>query len=190
MYYKNIFSLKFKLVVAITATNILIFQPSLKAVKLADGTVAFNRGPDLVNVMTTFSQARAWGAKYYFTLQVAPDSDEPLGKIIIQQRQGQETIKFTLNDTLAFKGNHRQKGEKIPLANVELTEDNSITIVFETPISPGTLLTVGLIPQENPQNGGVYLFGVTAFPAGEKAQGLYLGVGRLHFYDNSDGNLF
>jgi len=45
-------------------------------------------------------------------------------------------------------------------------------------------VTIGVKPRRNPDFGGVYLFGVTAFPAGEKSRGLYLGAGRLHFFEN------
>lgn len=183
---KNIFSL----VVGISAVTVLNLQVPGLAVKLPDGTAAFSKGPDLIDVVTTFSQARVWGAKYYFTLKVPENSDEPLGKVVIQQRQGQDTIDFTLNQTVAFYGNHRDKGKNIPLATVVRNDDNSIAVVFDTPVSAGTLLTIGLFPRQNPDSGGVYLFGVTAFPAGEKAQGLYLGAGRLQFYDNFDSPLF
>lgn len=177
----------FTLALSISAVSVLSFQIPSLGVKLPDGTAAFNKGPDLVDVFSTFSQVRVWGAKYYFTLKVPETSDEPLGKVVIQQRQGQDTIEFTLNQTIAFNGTHNDKGQKIPLASVVRNDDNSIAVVFETPVSPGSLLTIGLFPKKNPDFGGVYLFGVTAFPAGEKAQGLYLGVGRLQFYDNSDG---
>lgn len=65
-----------------------------------------------------------------------------------------------------------------------------ITAEFATPIPPGTTVTVGLKPRKNPQYDGVYLFGVTAFPAGETVQELYLGVRRLHFYDRRNDSDF
>ena len=61
-------------------------------------------------------------------------------------------------------------------------ETNSMTITFNPPISPGTTITVGLKPFQNPSVAGTYLFGVTVFPEGAIAQSMYLGVGRLHFY--------
>jgi hypothetical protein len=33
----------------------------------------------------------------------------------------------------------------------------------------------------NPQFDGVYLYTITAYPAGEKVRGQYLGFGRFHF---------
>nr|WP_199755917.1 DUF2808 domain-containing protein [Chroococcidiopsis cubana] len=47
-------------------------------------------------------------------------------------------------------------------------------------MSPGTTVTVALRAKRNP-SGGIYLFGVTAFPTGEKSSGQFLGYGRLHF---------
>ncbi|HEY9294790.1 MAG TPA: DUF2808 domain-containing protein [Phormidium sp.] len=47
---------------------------------------------------------------------------------------------------------------------------------------------MALDPVRNPCFSGVYLFGVTAFPQGEKAHGQFLGFGRFHFYDRR--NLF
>ncbi len=51
-------------------------------------------------------------------------------------------------------------------------------------MSPGTKITIGLKAQQNPQRGGVYLFGVTAFAIGEKPHGQFLGFGRLQFYQH------
>lgn len=36
---------------------------------------------------------------------------------------------------------------------------------------------------------GVYLFGVTAFPAGEKSHGQFIGFGRLHFYNDGGSDI-
>ncbi|MGB3138815.1 MAG: DUF2808 domain-containing protein [Nodosilinea sp.] len=44
-------------------------------------------------------------------------------------------------------------------------------------------VTVTLQTPRNPW-GGVYLFGVTGYPAGDSGVGQPLGYGRIHIYDN------
>jgi hypothetical protein len=61
---------------------------------------------------------------------------------------------------------------------------NQVTIAFDPPIAPGQTVTVSLQAHRNPQQGGVYLFGVTAFPMGERNSGLFLGCGRVNIFDN------
>lgn len=39
--------------------------------------------------------------------------------------------------------------------------------------------------KRNPSRGGTYWFGVTAYPVGEQANGIFLGHRQLTFYDNS-----
>ena len=63
------------------------------------------------------------------------------------------------------------------------TNPNDVTFVFDEPVQPGETVTVRVKAKRNPRVGGIYLFGVTAFPeGGEDSPGLYLGSGRLHFY--------
>ena len=155
----------------------------------SSGRVAFDKSPLLRNAVTTFSGVRVWGAKYYFTIELPADAGEPLQKVVIAQRQGADDISFRLDKTFAFNGTHRRKQEKLALQNVSQDEETeAITVIFTNPIPPGTTFTVGLIPKRNPDFGGVYLFGVTAFPWGEKPDGLYLGAGRLQFFQGDDGS--
>ncbi len=60
----------------------------------------------------------------------------------------------------------------------------AIRIAFDPPIAPGQTVTVSLQADRNPLQGGVYLFGVTAFPMGESNSGLFLGYGRVNIFDN------
>ncbi len=165
-----------------------IAAPSIQAVQLADGTVSFEKSPRLIEATTTFKETDVWGATYYFTLEVPEDAGEPLGQVTINQRQGFEDIDFDLDDSRAFEGTRWNKGERLTLKEVtEDKETKTISATFDPPVMPGKTVTIGLRSVRNPGTGGVYLFGVTAFPVGEKPYGLYLGVGRLHFYD--DGSL-
>ena len=171
----------------IATTSLVLYFTGLRAdfsqaVELADGTVSFEKPPLLIGGITTFRGVRMWGAKYYFTLFLPENAGEPLKKVTISQRQGAETILFRTSDTLAFQGTPRKKGEKLTVAEViHNRETETVAVSFEPPIAPGTTFTIGLIPRRNPDFGGIYLFGVTAFPAGEKPYGLYLGAVRLSF---------
>ena len=160
-----------------------ISVPSTEAVQLADGTVSFEKSPRLINAVTTFNAVRVWSAKYYFTIYLPDNAGEPLEQVTIQQRQGVEDIRFQLEKTFAFEGTHRDKGERLTLQAVSKDEQtNTISVTFDPPIPPGQTFTIGLKPRRNPRYSGIYLFGITAFPAGEKPRSLYLGVGRLQFY--------
>ena len=159
------------------------------AVQLADGTVAFAHPPKLLDAITTFRAARAWGAKYYFTLFLPETAEETVQKITVNLRQGADKINYQLDKTIAAVGTARDRTAEIAIADTSFdAETETVTVIFAEPISPGTTFTVGLRPERNPDLGGTYLFGVTAFPTGEKSQGIYLGSGRLQFDDSSDGN--
>lgn len=154
-----------------------------QAVKLGDGTVAFVQPPDLIKATTTFNSVNVWGATYYFTVNVPKQAGESLGKLTIVQREGGENIRYDLEDSRAFEGTRGDRGAKLQLG--EVTRDRktrTVEVNFNPPIPPGRTITIGLRPVRNPMYSGVYLFGVTAFPAGEKSRGQFIGFGRLHFY--------
>lgn len=154
-------------------------------------TAYFTKAPRLLGASVTHNSVQARGAKYYFNLQLPQDAGTNLQQITIAQRQGQETIDFRLDETVAYIGTNRDKKAQIAIANVGQDEETGeITIILEKPVSPGTTFTVGLKPRKNPFYDGVYLFGVTAFPQGNNPQSLYLGVGRLHFYRGNDDGFF
>jgi hypothetical protein len=158
------------------------------AKELYDGTTIFEKSPRLVDAITTYNTIYVWNATYYFTIALPENAGEPLQKVTIAQRQGSEDIKFYLDETVAYEGTADDKGKQISIAKVDFDRNsNAITAIFAEPVSPGKFVTVGFKPKRNPQYEGIYLFGVTVFPRGDKPQGLYLGVGRLHFY-GSDNN--
>ncbi|MBD2488530.1 DUF2808 domain-containing protein [Aulosira sp. FACHB-615] len=157
------------------------------AIQLQDGTVYFAQPPRLVNTVTTYNEIYAWGATYYFTISLPENAGEPLQSLAINQHEGVDNITFDLNDSVAFEGKPSGKGQKVALQTV--TGDRktrTITLTFDPPVSPGKTITIGLKPWQNPRSSGVYLFGVTAFPTGEKSHGQFLGYGRLHFYNSGD----
>ena len=160
-----------------------------QAVQLADGTVAFAHPPKLIDTITTFRSVRARGAKYYFTMFLPETAEESVQKITINLRQGGDDIEYKLDKTIAAVGTARDKKEEIAIAETTFNEETeTVTVIFAEPVSAGTTFTVGLRPKRNPRYGGTYQFGVTAFPAGEKSQGIFLGSARLQFDDTDDGN--
>ncbi|MEW6494991.1 MAG: DUF2808 domain-containing protein [Cyanobacteriota bacterium] len=162
-----------------------IAAPSPQAMHPAKGDVSFKTALSLIAATTTYNETHLWGAKYYFTLSLPENAGEALGKVTINQRQGFEDIRFKIKHTQAFKGTPRQKGERLTIK--EVTKDSNspaIAVTFDPPVKPGTTVTIELRPVRNPSVSGVYIFGVTAFPAVDNPYGLYLGVGRLHFYDS------
>ncbi|HEY9831064.1 MAG TPA: DUF2808 domain-containing protein [Stenomitos sp.] len=162
-----------------------IASSSTLALELANGRTSFKKALGFMGATTTYNETDVWGARYYFTLSIPENAGEALGQVSINQRQGFETIDFKLNNTQAFVGTPRNQGEQLTLKSV--TQDSqspAISVVFEPPVQPGTTVTIELRPVRNPSFSGVYIFGVTAFPAVENPYGLYLGVGRLQFYDS------
>jgi hypothetical protein len=170
--------------VAIALSSAIKF--TAQGVEAPDGTVAFESGLLLLDAHTTFDGVRVQQARYYFDLELPDDIGESLQKVIIQQRTGGDEVKFEPEETEVYLGNHRDQLQRVSaIANTD-EATATITVQFEPPIAPGNSITVGLKPKSNPDYDGIYLFGVTAYPTGKKARGMYLGAGRLHFDSNDD----
>lgn len=162
---------------------------AVSAVQLSNGTVYFNSPPRLAGAATTQNGVYAWSATYYFDLEVPENAGEPLQKVTIAQEPSGDTVRFSEKETAAFENGRR--GNRLTLG--EVTSDRktrTVTVNFNPPIQPGRKVTIALSPDRNPAYAGVYLFGVTAFPAGEKSYGQFLGFGRLHFYDSGPDGFF
>ncbi|MBD2166870.1 DUF2808 domain-containing protein [Calothrix membranacea FACHB-236] len=158
------------------------------AVQLRDGTVYFVQPPRLVEAVTTYKEVYVWGATYYFTLNLPENAGEPLQRVTINQREGVDYVRFDLKDTSAFEGTRSSEGQKLGLKDATSErKTQTTTLVFDPPVPPGRSITIALKPRQNPSVSGVYLFGVTAFPPGEKSHGQFLGFGRLTFYSNRFG---
>jgi hypothetical protein len=157
---------------------------SSPAIQLQDGTVYFVSPPRLVGAATTYNEVYVWGATYYFTLSLPENAGEPLQRVTINQREGLDYVRFDLKDSYAFEGTRSREGQKLELKDANSDrKTRTTTITFDPPVTPGKTITIALQPRYNPSVAGVYLFGVTAFPAGEKSHGQFLGFGRLHFYN-------
>ncbi|KAM3098269.1 DUF2808 domain-containing protein [Phormidesmis sp. 146-12] len=133
---------------------------------------------------STSQQSASTPSTYQFTVSLPADAGQPLKAITIAQAENLETIRFDVSNSKASTGNHYTAKSAIALASVGGQPENSkaVTIVFDQPVQPGSTVTVALEAKSNPQFGGIYEFGVTAFPEGENGLGQFLGFGRLSFY--------
>jgi hypothetical protein len=143
----------------------------------------FTNAPDLIDYATTQDSARVRGATYYFTVSLPEDAGAPLQQLTLEQREGVDFMEdYHLDETIAFEGTRSKRGEKVSVGLVSSDRKNrTITIVFDTPISPGKTVTVGLRPVFTP-SAGIYLLRVQGYPPGGKSPNLSLGVARFHFY--------
>lgn len=166
------------------------FHPPAQAVQLR-GTTYFTSPPRLVGSQSTQKYVYAWGAYYFFTLEVPPNAGEPLQRVTIAPQTSPDYIRFDLKRTEAFEGGGRS-GPKVPIQTVIYDEKTrGITVAFAPPIQPGRTITIALRAYENPSVGGVYLYGVTAYPgSGEPAYGQFLGFGRFNIYESGPDSFF
>lgn len=152
------------------------------------GQIAFSHPPRLVRA-TASQLAANTPSTYEFTLNVPADAGQPMKAVTIAQAVNLETVQFNVGQSRAFAGGRFAAGPEIPLASVggeQPTNSGAATIVFEQPVQPGTTVTVAIPVTENPSLGGVYEFGITAYPAGENNQGQFLGYRRINLYGNSN----
>ncbi|KAF3889538.1 MULTISPECIES: DUF2808 domain-containing protein [Nostocales] len=176
---RNIGSLTYTLIIILGTSLILV--PTGKAVQLDDGTVYFNEPPSLGKVETSDNTVNSKDATYFFNVNIPDIADEPLKKINLTQKKGEVNIQFNLKNVVAFQNdNHQQR-----LSLEQVTYDKktqTISIIFASPVNPGSSVTIGVQPLQNPSESGTYLFGIEAFPQGNKAHGQFLGFGRLEFF--------
>ncbi len=163
---------------------------SAQAIRLADGTTYFANPPRLMTATTTQKGANSPGARYYFTLTIPENAGEPLQKVAIAQQQGIARPRFDLSRTDAFEGTRNRPAARLSLKEVTIDpQTRGIKVTFDPPVPPGKTVTIRLYATRNPNVGGVYLYGVTAFPTGEKPHGQFLGFGRIQIYEgNNDGS--
>jgi hypothetical protein len=157
---------------------------SANALDLGNGRRAFEKSPVLIRSAATFS-ASGTPSTYQFTITVPEDAGEALKAVTISPKENAKNINFNVSQSEAFIGDSFAGGTDLSLVSVggsQINDSNEVTFVFDEPVEPGNTVTVSLEAKKNPYTGGVYLFGVTAFPEGENSSGLYLGSGRLHIY--------
>ncbi len=153
---------------------------------------SFIQPPRLLTIESSEKQVAVSRVTYFFTLNVPENAGSGLGQITINQRDGDtflRQIDYRPEDTRAFTGTASDRGTEIAVAETTNNEDTqTLTVRFAEPVPPGTTVTIALRPRRNPRMQGVYLFGVTAFPADNTANGQFLGYGRLTFYGNDSPN--
>jgi hypothetical protein len=153
-----------------------------------EGQPFFSEPPQLIRVAASQTGAYA-PSTYEFTLTVPKNAGQPLRAVTIAQAQNVETVKFDVSNSKAYLGDRLTASSTIRLASVggkQPANPGEVTIAFDQPVQPGSTVTVALAVQRNPSWGGVYEFGVTAYPAGENGLGQFLGYGRINFYGNSN----
>ena len=144
-----------------------------EALTLRNGKTYFESVPTLLDAYTTQNGVNFSGASYFFNITVPNNAGVPLKKVEIKQ--------FRAMDDVDLDFDRAEMGQEI-----SMDESRKISVVFNPPIAPGESVSIRLRPVRNPRFGGVYLFGVTAFPQGEDPHGQFLGFGRLHFYDHDN----
>jgi hypothetical protein len=165
--------------------------PTIEAVQpqanSGTGQMFFSHAPTLVRV-NALQKAAYTPSTYEFTISVPSDAGTPLQAVRIVQEENISTAKFNIGKSKAFGGERYAAGPELRLASVGGAQPpaGEATIVFDQPVQPGTTVTIALDVRANPTFGGVYEFGVTAFPAGPAGEGLFLGYGRINVY--SGGN--
>lgn len=175
-------SLRRFMLLAGLVSGISPFLP-VQAIQMVDGTIYFANPPSLGEMVTTEKAVAALSATYFLSISVPPDAGEPLGRVVIQQSEGSDRVWFSANRTTAYLGDNRKN--RVTLGPVSQDpHSRAVTVTFAPPIPPGQTVTVALRPRQNPIFSGVYLFGITAYPQGEKAVGQFLGYGRLHLYNS------
>ncbi|MDS3862375.1 DUF2808 domain-containing protein [Thermosynechococcaceae cyanobacterium BACA0444] len=146
--------------------------------QFADGTVFFNQIPQFLGAKTYDPITFTFRPKYYFTLVVPATSLVPLSRVQFKQISGNSTIEFLpgLNQAL-IKGS----SSPITITQVPNTPARTNEFLLEPAIQPGQEVTLILTATRNPTVPGVYLFGVTVYPLGEKVIGNMTGTARLQF---------
>jgi hypothetical protein len=148
------------------------------------GKTYFERPPRLLGAATSQNGTYIWGATYYFTVSVPEEAGVPLQRLEIELQASPGRPFFTTSNLEAFEGRRKKPGDKIPIKDVKIDPQTQIvSVTFDPPIKPDKTLTLRIYPVRNPDTGGTYLYGVTAFPQGEQPAGQFLGFGRIRIYD-------
>jgi hypothetical protein len=154
------------------------------AVTLKDGTTYFLNPPQLVSSATSQTGTYIWGATYYFTLRLPSNAGESLQRLLIEQETGIGQPEFNARYTEVFEGDRNNLGARVPLKQATIKPGSqSLSLIFAQPVPPGKMITVRLYPVRNPNAAGSYLYGITAFPVGEKPFGQFIGFGHIRIYD-------
>jgi hypothetical protein len=150
-----------------------------------DRAVFFTQPPRLLSVTSTFNNVNA-PAIYRFTISLSQAAGNSLQRLELKQVSGSEAIQFSPQRVQISREENRRSERTL---SAQLTVDQTkqtVLVTIDPPISPGTICTFALRPVRNPSADGIYLLAVTAFPAGEHAQGYFLGFGRFQLYQSGE----
>jgi Protein of unknown function (DUF2808) len=164
-------------------------MPKMPAIQLplSNRQNFFSHPPTLIRTNALYTTPYA-PSTYEFTISLPADAGAPLKAVTIVQDQNLETIKFNPRQSKAFAGKRYAAGPEIALASIGGAQETPGTamIVFDQPVQPGSTITVAVEAEANPNWGGVYEFGVTAYPTDENGRGQFLGYGRINFHSGHD----
>lgn len=171
-----------------SATCLSLFSAHISptaAVQLGDGTTAFTSPPRLADFVTFDTAAGERYPTYYVTVNLLPEAGEPLQTLTVSLIEGRFTrLNFRTDAIRVFEGTRRDRQTAYPVASVEYDDDaQTLTIRLAEPVAPGQLITFALPLVRNPRWEGVYLYEVTAAPAGEAPRFQRVGIGRIHIYE-------
>ncbi len=141
---------------------------------------AFEKAPRLSPIFAIHTEAGG-SSTYTFTVKVSKDAGQSLQAVRVTQLDGIKSISFRNNQSRAYLGDRVAEGQSIPLVSVGGEQESGVLIPFEKPIAPGQSVTITLQVERNPSEGGIYQFGVTAYPVGDNSAGLYLGTERVNY---------
>lgn len=156
---------------------------SVLAQDLPGGMTFFSAPPQLVDSASTFDGVSIPTPKYYFTIALPANAGQGLAKVVFQRQDSPDPIEFYPDRTEAFTGDRQNLGESIAIASTTWDDGTGqLTVTFAEPVAPGQTVTLRLIPLQNPDVPGVYQFRLFAFPPGDQAQSMDMGVARFQFY--------
>lgn len=148
------------------------------------GATYFNKAPWNVELLSYYTTVWETRTEYYFSISLDPEAGASLGGLTIQQTRGVDNrFPFFVERTSAFLGRPRREGDRVPVEASFNSDARRFTLRFPEPIPPGQTVTVVLKPWNNPAFADVYMFQVTAFPAGPNPSPAPLGFGTLRIYE-------
>ncbi|NMG59316.1 DUF2808 domain-containing protein [Geitlerinema sp. P-1104] len=144
----------------------------------------FQQPPALENVSSAAQTTGSWHDTHFITIDVPEDAGTPVAELAIHLESPEVSLNYDTEATESFLGQPRDRGDSVDLSSVSHNaQEDTVHVVFDTPVAPGDSVTVGLSPERNPQLPGVYNIGVTAYSQSDRQGGEFLGYERFHLYD-------
>ncbi|MDB9525964.1 DUF2808 domain-containing protein [Oscillatoria sp. CS-180] len=181
--------------VVISALVVSAMGPQLShltAAQLGDGTTVFTSPPRLVSFVTTDDTANKKDVTYYVTVNLLPEAEESLETLTVELVEGRFTrLDYHADRIEVFEGTRQTREDNYPIESANYDEDSqTVTVRLSQSVAPGQVITLALKPVRNPSREGVYLFRVSAAPAGENPVAQRVGTGRIHIYRESILDIF